>query len=445
MSARTHTYKDIAKSVGLELKKRGVAHFSLEAITNLFEEMYFASLRTEESEPISFHVVYLNPDDPDPNPPRRITNDRWKSVRFGEPIAATISNLIKVAKASDPRTSSLAIYEDGQRNLIIWGLVDQGNTYSDFVNYESDSGAVRPGLFQASIVGIGHLVAFIEMQKIAELKINCLITSAPDVLWGGPIHDALAPGVKSYVTAVRRTVSGSVYQARDHWDVSLEAWWIESLCRLLLRLQKYRHGGAILILPGKSARGLNIKYGLHYNRLPSALERRAVLSIQETHARDQIWEDYLDEDADDIPASLYLDESVAQGNLEDNRREIDGTIWFISLLTRVDGLVLLNRSLAVRGFGVEITYSEEPPDLFLAGNRNGTKAKRRKLDYNHYGTRHRSMMRYCSKIPGSVGFVVSQDGDVRAITKVGDSLIMWENIKLQVPDFIRKRKLRTHQ
>jgi len=444
MSARTRTYKDLAKSVELELKKRGITNFNLEAITSLFEPMYFASLRTDESEPISFHIVYLDPDDPDPDPPRRITNDRWKSVRFEQPILATISNLIKVAKASDPRTSSLAIYEDTQRDLFVWGLVDQGNTYSDFVNYESESGPCRPGLFQASIVGIGHVVAFIEMQKIAELKINELITSAPDVLWGGPIHDALAPGINSYLTAVKRSVSDRIYQARDHWDMSLEAWWIESLCRLLLRLQKYRHGGAILVVPGQSSRGLNIKYGLQYNRLSSALERRAALSIQETHARDQIWEDYLDEDADDIPSSLYLDESVAQGNLEDNRREMDGTIWFISLLTRVDGLVLLNQRLAVRGFGVEITYSEEPQDLFLAGNRNGTKAKLRKLDYNHYGTRHRSMMRYCSKMPGSVGFVVSQDGDVRAMTKVGRSLIMWENIKLQVPDFIRqRRKLRT--
>ena len=75
-----------------------------------------------------------------------------------------------------------------------------------------------------------------------------------------------------------------------------------------------------------------------------------------------------------------------------NFREMDGTIWFISLLTRVDGLVLLDRHLAVRGFGVEITYSEEPSNLFLAGNRSGTKAKLKNLDYNHYGTRHRTMM-----------------------------------------------------
>jgi hypothetical protein len=39
--------------------------------------MYYSSLRTEESEAISFHIVYLDPQNADPDPPSRITNDRW--------------------------------------------------------------------------------------------------------------------------------------------------------------------------------------------------------------------------------------------------------------------------------------------------------------------------------------------------------------------------------
>jgi hypothetical protein len=46
------------------------------------------------------------------------------------------------------------------------------------------------------------------------------------------------------------------------------------------------------------------------------------------------------------------------------------------------------------------------------------------------GTRHRSMMRYCNAYPGSVGFVISQDGDIRAISKVKDILILWDGIRL---------------
>ncbi|MDJ0365921.1 hypothetical protein QMK33_12225 [Hymenobacter sp. H14-R3] len=54
------------------------------------------------------------------------------------------------------------------------------------------------------------------------------------------------------------------------------------------------------------------------------------------------------------------------------------------------------------------------------------------------------MFAYCWNHAGSLGFVVSQDGDIRAITRVGDKLIMWENIKVQ--QFIKSKRLfRPHQ
>jgi len=34
------------------------------------------------------------------------------------------------------------------------------------------------------------------------------------------------------------------------------------------------------------------------------------------------------------------------------------------------------------------------------------------------------------KHKGSIGFIISEDGDIRAVTKVGVKLIMWENIKV---------------
>ena len=51
------------------------------------------------------------------------------------------------------------------------------------------------------------------------------------------------------------------------------------------------------------------------------------------------------------------------------------------------------------------------------------------------------MMRYCFQNPGSIGFVVSQDGEVRVITKVGDSLVIWENIKLKYYSYASKKKI----
>jgi hypothetical protein len=91
----------------------------------------------------------------------------------------------------------------------------------------------------------------------------------------------------------------------------------------------------------------------------------------------------------------------------------------------------MSPTLEVKGFGVEITYSDGPSEVFVSRNRKGTKAGLRRVDYNHYGTRHRSMMRYLAQVPHGIGFIISQDGEVRVITQVSGKLIMWENTKLQ--------------
>lgn len=429
------TPNDLAYAVCSELKKEKVVCPSIGVLTNLFETMYYVSLKTEESTLISFDMVYLDPNAADPEPSGRVPNDRWIISQLTEPIPATISNLIKVAKASDPRTSSFAIYHDDHERLFVWGFIDQGNSYNDYVTYESETEVGRPGLFQASILGIGHLASFIKMKKVAELKVNSLITSVSDVLQVGPVREALTPGIAAYLEAVRLAVPNDRYRDPSAWEATLVSHWLKTLCRLLLRVQRYRHGGAILITPESSASGLDLKYELPYDRLRSALENQASFLIDGTYTSDQIWKDYIQKDAEGIPVDIYLDRSVARRNLEESRRELEGAIWFLSLLSRVDGLVLLNQSLELQGFGVEINLSEDPPAVSLASGPNALDIELRRIEFNHYGTRHRSMMRYCSKVTGSVGFVISQDGDVRALTQVRGQLVMWENIRLQLPNY----------
>lgn len=437
--ARNHTPRDLALAVCAELTKKADACPKLAILVELFETMYYASLQTEESARISFHLLYLDPTNPDPDPPSIISRDRWIVVQLTETIPLTIANLIKLANASDPRTSSFAIYHDDRDQLFVWGFVDQGGSFSDFVNYESEAGFARPGLFQATIAGTGHLITFIEMKKIAELRVNSLITSVIDVLAGGPVRQALQSGIDAHLDAVYAAIPSHRGVNRSQWNASLTDTWLQSLSRLLLRIQRYRHGGAVLITPDSTLTGLNIKYELPYDRLRSALENNATLRIDEAYFGGRIWNRYIEQDSETIPVDLYLDESIAGNNLKDNRRELEGTIWFLSLLTRVDGLLLFNPRLELQGFGVEITFSDEPAQVFLATNRGATPKGMATIEYNHYGTRHRSMMRYCSHVPGSLGFVISQDGDVRGMTQVQGQLVMWENIKLQLPGFVSRR------
>ena len=57
-------------------------------------------------------------------------------------------NLVKLSKAVDPWSSSLAVYFDQYNELIIWGMIDQAMHFQNFLNYEIEEGHEQPGSFK---------------------------------------------------------------------------------------------------------------------------------------------------------------------------------------------------------------------------------------------------------------------------------------------------------
>lgn len=437
---KTRNPKDLAEAVRSTLKARRLSCPPFRSLTELFEALYLVSLKTEESHRASFHITYLDPSKPDPRPPKRIVKDRWSCTKLSTPIPLNPSNLIKISQASDTRTSSFAVFHEGAR-LFIWGLIDQATGYYSFLHHDAESGPERPGLFQANIAGIGHLIAYVGYEKIAELRQNILVRTALDIFKSGPVRKRLEPGLVAYRRRLRKRIPATAYSAvTSSWTIEIDSYWIHTLSRLLLRIQNLHHGGAILITPDTAFKGLAIKYRLNYERLRSSVEDRAVSQILQLDAFDHIMEDHVEHLSATIPTDLYLRERRLGIDLDENRSELDGSLWFISLLTRVDGLVLMNADLVVKGFGVEITTVKRPSHVFVSTTQSASPRSLNRLDYNMFGTRHRSMIRYCYEVRGSIGFVISQDGDVRAMTKCRNRLIIWDNLKLQYDDFIQQLK-----
>jgi len=439
MAVKHRHPQDLAETLCKRLRKKGLTCPEIEIIEEIFEVLYFTSLETEEADSLKLHIIYLDPAKPDPDPPSRIVKDRWSYIKLVNPIPFTVSNAAKIALALDPRTSSLAIYPNNRGKLMIWGLIDQVNRFHDFIHYESRVGPDMPGIFQAAAVNIGHIIAYISYEKVAELIIDRLLTRSQDVLRHGPIRNLLDPSIEEYIRTIRNSVGHHAFDGSFHWKSSLEDYWISTLCRILLRTKSFNRGGAYLISPDPSLKGLRPKYRIRYDRIPKALINRGIHLIESTIADDQIL-DFIDYDAEDIPTDYFLDKLVGESGLLDLESEIHGSIWFISLLSRVDGLVLLRPDLSVRGFGVEIRLTDRLEDVFRSTGPMAASGSLRKVNFDQFGTRHRSMMRYCSHIDNSVGFVISHDGDVRAISNVDGKTVIWEDIRLQLVDFIRRKR-----
>lgn len=121
---------------------------ALAALEEILEVAFFASMKTEESEPVLCTLAYVDMKNPDPMPPERIVADRWSYVRFEQPIPLDVKNLVKVSKSIDSAFAALAVCRDSNERLVIWGAIDQQGQRAAFTSRKADEGPESPGLLQ---------------------------------------------------------------------------------------------------------------------------------------------------------------------------------------------------------------------------------------------------------------------------------------------------------
>jgi hypothetical protein len=408
---------DLAREVLRAINRRDVIAPPQRVVNKLFQLMYHASISREESEYITFHMVLFNPDDPMSDRVVLGDQDSWHYFPLTTPEEMTLANISKLAMASHPRSSALAIYPDRKGRLVIWGLIDQLNRYEDFIRLENSTAPQRPGLFEARIVGPGHILVTIGYDQVCELKIDMLNLDTIDIFKSGAVPERLYPGVELMLKSLLPD-SDSSMPCWSELDKAASRIWMSVVQRLLFRVKGLKHGGAVLVAPEWAGDGLNVKYEIRYDRLSRALHSYIACRYEQLKA------EYSGTGMD------AAGKAELSRRLKKAEKDVEAAIWFVALLSRIDGLVLMNLSLEVVGFGVEITVAKAPNILRKVYLDKDGRLTRSKLNYSYFGTRHRSMMRYCSANPDSIGFVVSQDGDVRAVTRVENDVCVWENFRL---------------
>jgi hypothetical protein len=398
---------------------------TLKVLTELFETLYFTSLQTEEGQFIKLIVTLLDhqkirPEEEDDQ------FDDWKFYAFESEEILSIKNLVKLSKAVDPWSSSLSVYYDENEDLYIYGMIDQTVHYQSFLNYEREERPDHPGIIKVMITGIGILSVMLDYQPLATLNQNSLVKHNPNVFEFGPISEFLKRNCL-YGEKVLRSVVGYDLEPKEVEELNSLVYLnvIEAICRILLRIKNYGHGGAIMITK-EFTEDVKIKYKLKYNRINRSI-KHIVSSISDSEVLDEHIKEFKKK-GKEIPIALHNDCNNSELYLEDSYNELFGAIRFVSSLSCVDGLVLLSPLLTVNGFGTVITEKKLPE--FVHISKGSSPSRITKIKPEHYGTRHQSMFSYCHKHPDSIGFLVSQDGEIRAVKSVEGKLVMWENIKV---------------
>jgi hypothetical protein len=237
-------------------------------------------MKTEESEHVLCSLAYIDMKNPDPSPPERILADRWSYIRYTQPIPYDVKNLVKVSKSVDSAYGALAVHKDPSGSLVIWGAIDQQAQRAAYVTKEANEGPECPGLLQVNICGIGAVEVFRRYTLLGALRQGNLAIGFSDILeQSGPIQEILRVAVAKLVTRVEAEVGEEIFQKRGHWPASISDYWRQAFSRILLGVQRYGHGGAILLTPDNRNTGFNLKYPIEYARLSDAIRRLSVRAI----------------------------------------------------------------------------------------------------------------------------------------------------------------------
>jgi hypothetical protein len=132
----------------------------------------------------------------------------------------------------------------------------------------------------------------------------------------------------------------------------------------------------------------------------------------------------------DFSTPCELDSKTAtslQSEMQDVEDGLRDALDTVARLTAVDGAVMINRKLELIGFGAVVRFGQTAPyKVFRCDDRRATQRKQIAIESN--GTRHRSAFEFCFRNQPSVAIVVSQDGGIKTVTRVGKHIYFWENI-----------------
>lgn len=392
----------------------------------VFEELvdvcYHASFMTEEGRPIVFRVAFLGANRPvSPDREEPLPLEPIERYLLGQVVPFTEGELRRLAPVADPRRVIIAVEPTGEGSkLRIYGLIDVGMALWEMARHERISGVASPEALVVSSTRAGELLIARGDRPVLRLRGGKIETPADRVLFRGPVGEFFAEASDELIREACRRADVAC-RGRDDGRDFAHLDFIESI---LLHTAELHHGGALLFVPEtvadddeRLAEAVSIKYRLPSNRPREALLESMAVRLQHNATQARLLRQATLRRADLEDLDTY---DWNQRNYEDTARD---AARFIASLTAVDGAVVLTDQLRIIGFGAEVRVSIGTDTIYSATDAEGTDLS--PVPFTSYGTQHRSSFRFVEEMEPAVGFILSQDGGIKAAMMIDDRVLMW--------------------
>ncbi|HZW82760.1 MAG TPA: hypothetical protein VFF14_04945 [Candidatus Deferrimicrobium sp.] len=415
-------------------------------LLQLLDVAYHASLLTEEGRDLRFRIAVVPRYTRDGVPfdgvlqksddQVQLVCTAGEAITFAIPRPLNTNEIRRLAPATDFTQTIICVElhkDQGKESWVIWGLVDTGSAWWDYLKENKCDEPIPPNVLTITSTESGNLTISREGKIIVSLVNGHISTPSYSPLYQGAFIEFFKPTIEQLRNDIAEELQNEdefLYYDEDR-HVTLQ--YIEFIRLILFYIQQKGHGGTIFFVPDKVsvndtrlANRLNVKYHLSGYNVWHRLIYLAVSKRRYFHARYK-----------KIGNNKLEDNKVEWQTLDDLRNIVDchdqkvrDAARFIASLSGVDGAVIVTNKLRVHGFGAEvIVTSPLLHNILIAEDSSGTKGFYRSIE--DYGTRHRSAFRFCSDYKDTVAFVMSQDGGVKAVKKIGPEVVMWRDVNFE--------------
>jgi hypothetical protein len=331
-------------------------------------------------------------------------------IQFAHYREFSAAELRRLAPATDYEKTFICVMKSSQtRKLVIPSLLTSRNNTQDINSGASLGGLTLPNLFNIEIVGPGKIsinrVTFCWL-KLVEGKISYPLSNFIQGYYGDNIKKANPITQKLMITEnqIHEIACSELRNEGDIKSSDRESYYTMSLYfsfikRILYGIKNFQHGGTLIITPEEETtiNSVSIKYGLNNN----STWRKQIEWVKQLRKN--------------------FNSNDTNKNLNEIHQDLIAFADFLAKLTAVDGAVLLTNKFHVLGFGVEIQiYNSSLSNITLFSNGHSeTKS------IESFGTRHRSAYRFCYQYPGTIVFIISQDGSLKAAMRINNELCVW--------------------
>lgn len=404
-----------------------------DTLKNLIDVAYHASFLTEEQRRIGFKLIFCSKENLSKNP-KFFKRDYENSyvVSFSKPREFSVSELLRIAPATDFTRILICVDEyktsrSKKSSLKIWGLLDTGSSWWDFIHGESSKGIPPPNALTISSNHPGQLSISRQGFNIINLRQGNIFTPPRGALYLGQLNNFFLKAQEDLYSETCKKIGTDCYDPDGHDDEYPKRLYISYLERILFQIREKNHGGTLIIVPDhfevtdkRLTDRILIKYTCKYDRAWQLLSTQLAKHRKYYDLYFSLWDG-----EKEINNSHFREITILDGEREELEEIMSDSVKFIASISGVDGAVVMTDKFRLLGFGGEVIA----PSFSLSKIKIAGETKRH-LPIEMYGTRHRSAFRFCFSYEDSVAFIVSQDGGIKAVKQVGSELLLWTDISI---------------